>query len=166
MRPIGTAEALEKRRRRAVAMLEKGMGPTKVAEKVGTSYVSVYRWQKAVAGEGASALIAKPVPGRPSKLAVSDYERLLEILLEGAIAYGYPNEMWTLKRIASVIRRECGVIYHPNHVWKILRGEGWSCQVPERRALQRREEAIEEWKRQRWPGIKKNGRTWRPPRLH
>jgi hypothetical protein len=32
---------------------------------------------------------------------------------------------------------------------------GWSCQKPERRALERDEEAIERWKREVWPEVKK-----------
>jgi len=78
------------------------------------------------------------------------------------MAYGYPNELWTLKRIARVILREFGVRYHPNHVWRVLRQLRWSCQVPERRPVQRDEEEIERWKRYKWPHIKKGARTWGP----
>lgn len=114
---------------------------------------------------GPAALVAKPVPGRPRKLQKSECRRLLEWLLKGAMAYGYPNELWTLKRMARVILREFGVRYHPNHVWRILRGLRWSCQVPERRPVQRDEEAVEHWKRYPWPHIKKGARTWGPSGL-
>jgi len=102
----------------------------------------------------------KPVPGRPCKLSGKQQQRLWKILLAGAVAYGFPNEIWTLKRIAQIIRREFGVEYHPSHVWKLLRAAGWSCQVPEHRALQRDEAAIAHWKRYRWPHIKKGSKTW------
>jgi hypothetical protein len=42
---------------------------------------------------------------------------------------------------------------------------GWSCQKPERRALQRNEAAIARWKQSRWPHIKKRRTTWRPSGL-
>jgi len=87
------------------------------------------------------------------------------LLLEGALAYGYPNELWTLKRIAAVIQKEFGVEHHPNHVWRILRNADWSCQVPERRAIQRDDQAIAHWKRYKWPQIKKSPKTWGPPCL-
>jgi transposase len=61
--------------------------------------------------------------------------------------------------VAAVIARTFGVTYHPAHVWRILRGEGWSCQKPERRARERDEAAIQRWRVERWPHIKK-----RPPR--
>jgi transposase len=92
-------------------------------------------------------------------------EQLLQLLLQGAQANGFPNELWTLKRIAAVIRVQFGVDYHPAHVWKILRRLGWSCQVPERRALQRDEQAIAHWKRDQWPAIKKSPPPGGAPRF-
>jgi transposase len=81
------------------------------------------------------------------------------LLLKGATAHGFSTDLWTLPRVAEVIARTFGVRYHPAHVWKILRGEGWSCQKPERRARERDEAAIQRWRTDRWPHIKK-----RPPR--
>ena len=114
---------------------------------------------------GAEALAAKPVPGRPPKLSEPQCRQLLDLLLQGAVACGFPNELWTLDRVAEVIGREFGVFYHPNHVWRLLRRHSWSCQVPEWRAMQRDEPAIAHWKRYRWPHIKKGPRTWRPSGL-
>lgn len=165
MRPIGSPKSLEKRRRRAMALLSQGLSLNEVARRVKASVASVHRWQQASRAGGSSALDPKPVPGRPDKLTDEQRERLLELLVEGAVASGFPNEMWTLKRIRSVIRREFGVKYHRSHIWKILQACGWSCQVPERRAIQRDEAAIERWKNETWPEIKKSPRTWRPHRV-
>jgi transposase len=165
MRPHGTPEQLERRRQRAFALLEQGMSMKVVAQRLGSSYVSVFRWRASAAQGGVAALEAKPVPGRPARLSQWACNRLLDLLLEGALSYGFPNELWTLQRIASVIEKEFGVRYHPNHVWRILRGANWSCQVPERRAIQRDDEAIEHWKRYKWPQIKKSPKTWGPSRL-
>lgn len=147
-------------------MLDEGVRPLEVAGRLGVSLHSVLRWRRAREEGGDEALSAKPVPGRPPKLDGAERERLWSILLEGALAYGFPNDLWTCKRIAKVIRDEFAVKYHHCHVWKILLGAGWSCQVPERRAIQRNEEKVEEWKRYKWPGIKKSRKTWCPPRIH
>jgi transposase len=64
-----------------------------------------------------------------------------------------------------LIAGEFGVRYHPAHVWKILTGLGWSCQKPERRAVERDEAAIERWKRGAWRRIKKRRATSRPSRV-
>ena len=73
----------------------------------------------------------------------------------GAEAYGFRGEVWTCERVAGVIREEFGVAYHPAHVSRLLRALGLSLQKPARRANQRNEEAIERWKQERWPALKK-----------
>ena len=165
MRPNGSAKTLERRRRRAVELLKRGLTMEEVCHRVGASISSVSRWHQAVTQGGPKALTAKPVPGRPRKLGDAECARLLELLLNGAMAYGYPNALWTLQRIARVIEREFDVDYHPNHVWRLLRRYRWSCQVPEWRAIQRDEQAIAHWKRYRWPHIKKRPKTWGPSGL-
>ncbi len=165
MRPIGSAASLEKRRRRAVALCKSGKGIREVARRVRASPGAVHRWIQDWKKHGDTALAAKPTPGRPWKMTATQRAKLQKRLLAGAMACGFPNELWTLKRIAMLIRREFGVRYHPSHLWRVLRACGWSCQVPERRAIQRDEEAIAHWRRHKWPAIKKSPKTWRPHRL-
>ena len=165
MRPHGSAIALEKRRHRAIELVRQGVGLSEIARRLGSSVSSVHRWAQDWKKDGDTALASKPVPGRPTKLTARQRERLLRLLLHGAMAHGFPNELWTLKRIASLIRTEFGVRYHPSHLWRVLRACGWSCQVPEKRAIQRDDEAIAHWKRHRWPAIKKSPTTWRPHRV-
>src|SRR3954453_2120224 len=68
MRPIGTAEELERRRRRAVELMQRGESPTVIARTLGVGRTSPYRWL-AMAKESPDALAAEPHPGpkpRPS----------------------------------------------------------------------------------------------------
>jgi len=162
MRPFGSQETLERRRHRAMDLLEAGLTMNTVARRLNTTITSVFRWKSAYKQGSDKALAAKPVPGRPRKLDAKERKRLLEILLQGARVYGFPNDLWTLKRMARVIWKEFEVKYHPGHIWKLLRGLGWSCQVPERRPIQRDEQAIEDWKKNKWSHIKKSRKTWRP----
>jgi transposase len=83
-------------------------------------------------------------------------ERLVRILLKGPCAAGFETDLWTCSRVAKVIQNTFGVRYHPDHVWKILKSLGWSCQKPERRARERDEEAIAGWRREIWPELKKS----------
>jgi transposase len=147
MRPHGSAKTLGHRRRRAVELLKAGFSMEEVSHRLGCSKASVCRWKQALAQGGAKALASKPVPGRPPKLSEDQCRQLLALLLKGAVGCGYPNELWTLDRVAEVIGREFGVFYHPNHVWRLLRRHSWSCQVPEWRAMQRDESANAHWKR-------------------
>ncbi len=77
-------------------------------------------------------------------------------MAKGAEANGYPNDLWTLPRVAEVIARVTGVSYHPARVWHILREQlGWTWQRPARRATERNDEAVAHWVKQRWPQLKK-----------
>ncbi len=75
--------------------------------------------------------------------------------MQGALAQGFPTELWTLPRVAKLIKQRFGVAYSSGHIWHLLRRLGFSCQKPARRATQRDEAAIERWKKRRWPALKK-----------
>ena len=155
MRPFGSPAELERRRRRAVELLKAGVSVTKVARRVGCSHSSVILWRNTVRRGGPTALTAKPAPGRPPKLTARQRGRLPRLLLRGASAWGFETELWTTMRIATVIKRAFGVRLHRAHVGRVLTELGWSCQKPERRAIERDEAAIARWKRYRWREIKK-----------
>jgi transposase len=155
MRPQGSPAELERRRRRAVQLLEGGQSLAVVAWMVGAAVSAVWQWRETFRRAGAEGLAAKPAPGRPPKLSLQQRRRLPELLAAGARHYGYPNDLWTTRRIAAVIQQELKVNYHPAQVSRILHDLGWSYQKPERRAVERKQAAIEHWKRYRWVEIKK-----------
>lgn len=155
MRPPGTPQQLERRRRQAIHLLESGQHLSAVARQLHCAKSSVSRWLVAYRRKGDNGLRPVPIPGRPCRLSSAQKRALASTLLKGALAQGYRTDLWTLERIARLIRRKFRVQYHPNHVWWLLRGMGWSSQRPERRALQRDEPAIARWKRDTWPHIKK-----------
>ena len=139
-------------------LLVQGLSLREVARRVQGSASSVSQWRRAWRNWGEVALAPKHAPGRPRQLTDPQCEPLLPLLLQGARAHGFPNALWTLKRIAAVIQVQFGVRYHPAHVWKVLRRLGWRCQVPERRPIQCNEHAMAHWKRYKGGAIKK-----RPP---
>ena len=155
MRPHGSPAELEKRRWRAIELLKNGLSITAVARRLGCSHSSVILWRDALRRHGRSSLKAKPIPGRPTKLRPAQIKKLPALLLRGALAWGYSTDLWTTTRIASVIDRQFKVRFHRAHVGRLLADLRWSCQKPERRALERDDEAIERWKRYRWIAIKK-----------
>jgi len=98
-------------------------------------------------------------------LSPSQKGQLVRLLVKGPLRAGYTTDLWTLARVAKLIQQEFGIRYHPGHVWKLLTGLGWSCQKPERRALERDEAAIARWTYTEWPRIKKRRSSSRAPRL-
>jgi transposase len=155
MRPQGSPAELERRRRRAVQLLEGGQSLVVVAWMVGAAVSAVWQWRATCRRAGTAGLAAQPAPGRPPKLSPPQRQRLPQLLAVGAQHYGYPNDLWPTRRIAAVIQRELHVDYHPAQVSRILHDLGWSYQKPARRAVARNQAAIDHGKRARWVAIKK-----------
>jgi transposase len=119
-RPLGTPAELERRRRRAVELMDQGESPSTIARILGVGRPSLDRWRQA-ARSGPDGLAAKPHPGPTPRLRDDQLEPLENLLLDGATAHGWPNELWTAKRVTEVIRRHFGLSFHPEHVRKILK---------------------------------------------
>ena len=162
MRPKGSLRDLEARRRKAVKLLQEDLSLNEVARRIGCHASSVMRWRDLLSDFGEQGLKAKAPPGRPQRLRKEQKEQLLHDLLLGPAASGYQTQIWTTQRIAQLIERRFTVSYHPDHVGRIMHALGWSHQKPERRAIERNEAAIEEWKRKEWPRVKKTPRGWVP----
>ena len=148
-------DALESRRFRACDLLKKGLSEAEVGRQVGVHRQSVNRWAKQIEGAGRAGLKKAARAGRRPRLSEADLRRIESGLKRGPGGLGYETSLWTLRRVAELIEKSCGVRYHPGHVWWILSGLGWSCQRPTGRALQRDEVAIGRWKKKRWPELKK-----------
>lgn len=151
-------QALERRRLEAARLLARGVGEAEVARRVGVHRQSVNRWAKQLAEQGRKGLKHPGRAGRKPRLSVGELRRIERALKRGPEALGYGTSLWTTERVAELIERECGVRFHPGHVWRILRQLGWSCQRPVGKARERDEKAIAHWKKVRWPAVKKTPR--------
>lgn len=146
---------MEQRRLQAARLLRQGRSQSEVARQVGVHRQSVSRWARQLAEEGRAGLKRAGRAGRKPRLGARDRDRIKRALKRGPEHLGYETGLWTAVRVAHLIEQECGVQYHPGHVWRLLRQLGWSCQRPTGRALERDEMAIRRWKRERWPELKK-----------
>lgn len=152
------ADWREGRRLRAWELHEQGWRQQDIAAALGVTKGAVSQWMRRVReGGGPDALQKRTAPGASCRLSAAQQARVVKWLQQGAEAHGFRGELWTRKRVAAVIERKLGVRYHPGHVSRLLQGWGWSSQLPERRARQRDEDAIDRWRTERWPAIKKSG---------
>src|SRR5207249_2732677 len=122
---------------------------------LGVSQGAVSQWIARGRDGGREALRNRSRPGAPPKLTHEQRARLPALLKRGAEAYGFVGDVWTQARIALVIKREFGVRYHPDHIGRLLRVIGWSVQQPIEQATQRNDAAVERWRIEKWPAIKK-----------
>ena len=152
-------EELERRRFAAVKLFAKDLNNSEIGRRLKVSNQTVSRWRKEHQQGGRGALRGAGRAGRLPCLNRADKERLTELLKRGPESLGYETPLWTCERVAHLIEKNFDVIYHPGHVWRILRQLRWSVQQPVGRALERNEPLIAHWKRERWPEIKKKPKT-------
>lgn len=119
MRPTGSAEELEKRRRRAVGLLLKGRSAAEVATDVGASVRNVRRWLRAYRQHGDAGLAARANNGRPRRLTQQQHDELAEMLIDGPEVHGFGSKRWNDVQIAVLIARRFDVVFDPRHVARI-----------------------------------------------
>ena len=112
--------AMEKRRLKAVALFEKGLGSSAVARRLGVRRQSAHTWQVRWEKAGRAGLKSKGCAGRKSRLTPEQEEDLAQAILDGPETAGHATAVWTLPRIAELIRQRHQVDYHPGHVWHWL----------------------------------------------
>lgn len=156
MRPKGTKQRLEIRRRVAVALLDAGWGIRQGARQVKASPGSACRWRDRRAQPGEAGLTATRHPGSQANLSPTPCPALLDLLSRGARAQGYRTELGTLRRIAALIARHLGLRDCPSGGWRIVRRLKWSPQKPARRAREREEGASAPWRSHPWSRLKKS----------
>jgi len=162
MRLRGSADLLEDRRRRALALLDDGLSLHEVGRRIRCSASSVKRWRDARRKGGQNALKVRFSPGRPPRLSRVEGRRLVSVLLKGALAAGYANQLWTTARVADVIAKTFRVRYHRDHVGRLLHALGWSHQKPQKQALERNKTEMRRFIREEWPRVKKTPHGWVP----
>jgi transposase len=105
-------------------------------------------------------LDAKPATGAKRRLSDVQLRELETLLLHGATAHGFPNELWTSARVALVIERRFGIKYHPDHALKLLKQRlHWTCHKPQKQARERNDKEVERWKADEFPRILRD--AWR-----
>jgi transposase len=162
-RPADERAAREARRLRAAELFAQGRAQAEVARELGVSRQSAHVWHTRFEEGGVDALRSRGPTGPDPKLSPADLAHIEQALLQGAKSNGFDTDLWTLERVAVVITQLTGVRHHPGHVWSILRRRlGWTLQRPERRAMERDEQAIQHWVAHEWPRIKKGQPQNRP----
>ena len=162
MRPQGSPAELERRRLRAIDLLQRDVPVHVVADRLGVDRRSVRRWKRA---RGRAGLRARPASGRPPKLTAAQRKQLARLVVAGPEAAGYATSLWTCRRIVDVIRQQFKVVYHPDHVGRLLRACGFSPQRPQPRAKERDDRRVREWVQQDWARVKKTRPPGRSPDL-
>ncbi|MEU7910696.1 winged helix-turn-helix domain-containing protein [Microbispora bryophytorum] len=151
----------ERVRLQAAEMFARDEKNAQIARTLRVTERSVERWRRAWR-EGGTAALASQGPVSLPKLSPEQFARLEAELERGPLAHGFADQRWTLMRIKTLIGRLFHVGYTVPGVWLLLRRNGWSCQRPARRAIERDEAAIEVWKKEVWPQVERPRRPTAP----
>ncbi|MFJ8390324.1 winged helix-turn-helix domain-containing protein [Streptomyces sp. NPDC094438] len=74
-------------------------------------------------------------------------------MARGPVAYGWPDQTWTLARIKTLIGRRFHRTLSLSSIAEMLHRHGFSHQVPSRRALERDEGKVTGWVKDMWPQV-------------
>lgn len=120
---------MRERRLRAAELFAVGqMTQADISRELQISRQSVSRWYRRWQQSGVRSLQGAGRAGRKPRLNERQQKGLVVALQRGARAHGFGSDRWTLDRVSALITKFTGVVYHRGHVWKILRGIGWTLQ--------------------------------------
>jgi len=145
MRKHGSPQQLEALRMKAVDLFEEGLETDDIATALDRSRRWVQLSLRTFRQQGRTGLLAKIPPGRKAKLSPQEWAQVLRKLGRGARQSGFFSDLWTATRVRELLKQDYGVEFHVRSIPRLLRRWGYSYQKPQRRAVQRDAEAVEQW---------------------
>lgn len=140
-----------------VKLSEEGKPQVEIASLVNCSQAWVSKVLIRYKTLGESGLKVKgKAPGKASYLKADQLESLKSMLLQGALQYGFATDNWTRERIAELIQQQFEVSYHPSHISKVMKKLVFTQQKPKRRSYRKDDQAVEDWRKEQLPKLKKS----------
>lgn len=148
-------EALEEIRIRAVQRVEAGESPEAVIRALGFGRTVIYGWLAKYHQRGIGGLRAKPIPGRPPKLAPRQVRWVYQTVTgKNPLQLHFEFALWTRAMVRQLIQRRFGVHLSEVSVGRLLRSLGLTPQRPLRRAYEQDPAFVEAWLKQEFPKIR------------
>jgi transposase len=156
----GTTYSTFEVRVRAVRAVLSGMSVVAVAHAYQTDRTTVHRWlQRFHESETEDSLQRRATSGRPRKLSSLDEQDLKDIVLAPASQFGFETDLWTVRRLCTVLWDQFKESVSEDTVWRRLREAGLTWQVPERQYFQADPAQRAEWMDKILPQIRRTVAT-------
>ena len=94
--------------------------------------------------------------GAPCKPDSGQRKKLKLYLDQGAESHDFEGKIWTADRVRLLIEEKFGISYHKHHIPRLLKGLGYSLQVPKKIDYRRDPDKVEHWKSVKIKEIKKS----------
>ncbi|MEU6615064.1 winged helix-turn-helix domain-containing protein [Streptomyces parvus] len=153
----------EELRLKAAERFARGEASSVIARDPRVSVRSVQLWRR-MWDEGGPRALRSQGPASLPRLSDKQFAQLEAGLAEGLAAHGWEDQRWTLSRVKTVIGRRFHLTCTIQGVRKPLVRNGWSCQAPTRRAMERDDETMAGWAREVWPWAEGSPRWVEPGR--
>lgn len=152
--------SLQVMRQQAVKAVREGQTAQSVAAAFGVNVRSVFRWLADFANGGQNALLAKPIPGRPSKVSAEEMRWLAQAVRDNTpLQYKFEFGLWTLSLIRALIKRQFGKALSIATVSRLMKVLGFSAQKPLYQAWQQDAALVRQWEAETYPAIRAEARA-------
>lgn len=152
--------SLQVMRQQAIKAVREGQTAQSVAAAFGVNVRSVFRWLADFAGGGQNALLAKPIPGRPSKVSAEEMRWLAQAVRDNTpLQYKFEFGLWTLSLIRALIKQQLGKELSIATVSRLMKVLGFSAQKPLYQAWQQDAVLVRQWETETYPAIRAEARV-------
>ena len=144
------------RRLAVMAVVEDHQSPELVAKIFKISRSSIYEWLSWFKKGGYDALDTLKAPGK-KPIITPEIELWLKhtILHSNPSDYGYDTELWTIKIIAELLKKQFGIKVCESTISNHLHQIGLSCQVPQYRSDRYNQSDVDRFISVKWPKIQR-----------
>ena len=154
-----THETSETIRLLAVRRVKEGERPSEVIRSYGLCRTTIYKWLRMERRRGESGLRSRKAGGPACKLATGQKQRVRRwIGGRDPRRYDFDFGLWTRRIVADLIEEKFHTELGLTAVGRLLAELEITPQKPLRRAYERDPEAIEAWKTQEYPQLKKRAK--------
>lgn len=152
-------DAQELIRKLAVKRVKEGESPSEVMKSFGLCRTTIYPWLRAEKKHGEVALDRRKAPGRPPKVTGKQKEKIHRwIAGKDPRQYGFDFGLWTRHIIGELIYEKLGVTLGLTAVGRLLAELKITPQKPLRRAYEQDPVAVERWKSEQFPKIRRRAK--------
>lgn len=146
---------LQVMRQQAVKAVREGQSVEAVAAAYGLSVRTIFNWLAKFAAGGQTALLAKPIPGRPAKVSAEEMRWIAQAVRDNAPQqFKFEFGLWTLSLIRELINRQFDKTLSLASVSRIMKLLGFSAQKPLYQAWQQDPVLVRQWESETFPAIK------------
>ena len=138
---------------------EDGELPSEVMDSLGLCRTSIYPWLRRYKDQGLEALVERVSQGPAPKLSQKQRQQVRRwILGKDPRQHGFDFGLWTRRIVQTLISEKMGVELCLTSVGKLLASLEITPQKPLRRAYERDPVAVERWRMENYPKLRKRAK--------